>query len=318
MTASRGMTATLGLARLLVCPACRAPLVEDTETVRRCPVERARYVREAGIWRMLAPSVSDDVASFLRHYREVRRREGWGSSEGAYYRALPFKDTTSRHQDIWNIRALTYRLFLRKVMGPAESEKPGLRILDLGAGNCWLSDRLARRGHEVAAVDINDDPTDGLGAHVHYDSARRFDPVQASFDRLPWPAGAADLAVYNGSFHYSSDYGGTLQEAVRVLAPGGRVVIVDSPLYRRAAAGEVMLRERTEVFGVAYGLDAEGGSHEGFLTPARLDEVGRAVGLSWSAWYPFAGLRGALRPLKNRILRRREQARFPVIVGVSA
>jgi predicted RNA methylase len=43
-----------------------------------------------------------------------------------------------------------------------------LRIADLGAGNCWLSYRLALRGHLPIAIDIQGDPLDGLGAGLHY------------------------------------------------------------------------------------------------------------------------------------------------------
>ena len=189
------------------------------------------------------------------------------------------------------------------------------RILDLGAGNGWLSYRLARRGHGVAAVDLNDDPQDGLGAHVHYDREAPFAVIQASFDRLPWPDDVIDLAIYNGSLHYSTDYCATLREALRVLAPGGRVVILDSPFYRHTKSGEAMVRERKDVFRADYGCDTGGVANEGFLTPARLDDLTRDLGISWRLLHPHYGLRWALRPVKNWAMGRREQARFPVVIG---
>ena len=39
-----------------------------------------------------------------------------------------------------------------------------IRVLDVGAGNSWLSHRLASFGHQVVAVDRLDDELDGLGA----------------------------------------------------------------------------------------------------------------------------------------------------------
>ena len=236
----------MSLVQLLVCPSCRAALVEQSEGVLSCPVEETAYVRQSGIWRLADATGGSEAARFLACYQAVRRNEGWGASDDGYYRALPFADATDRHAAIWNIRATTYRLFIRAIMRPIEAAGAEQRVFDLGAGNGWLSYRLARRGHEVAAVDLNDDPADGLGAHVHYDPEAPFERVQASFDDLPWGDNVVDMAIYNGSFHYSRNYTATLREALRVLVPGGRVVILDSPFYRVRESGKAMVREREE------------------------------------------------------------------------
>jgi SAM-dependent methyltransferase len=284
------------------------------EGVSRCPEDGHTYRRERGIWRLLHEPDAPGAAKFLARYQAVRQNEGWGAEDGGYYRALPFEDRSGRHRSIWRIRALTYRLFERKVLQPLEAARQDMRVLDLGAGNGWLSHRLAGRGHEVAAVDLNLDPRDGLGAHVHYPPEASFAAIEASFDHLPWPDQTADLAIFNGSLHYSTHYGTSVREALRVLAPGGQLAILDSPFYRRDESGEAMLRERAEAFRSEYGGDA-GTANEGFLTPARLDELGQDLGITWQVLYPYGGVRAALRPLRNRILGRREQARFPVVVG---
>src|SRR5215471_5715704 len=114
------------------------------------------------------------LAQFVREYRTVRRAEGWGSHDPAYYRALPYRDLTGRFSQIWRIRARSYDVFVRNVLDPLErkTEKP-LSILDLGAGSGWLSHRLAQRGHRVAAIDLLDDILDGLGALRLYSRAVR-------------------------------------------------------------------------------------------------------------------------------------------------
>lgn len=312
------MSGDMELVQLLVCPSCRTPLVEETDGILRCPDEGTTYTREAGVWRLLDDSRGSDATRFLAHYQAVRRREGWGADDDGYYRALPFEDRTGRHPAIWYIRATTYRVFARKVMQPIETVRGRQRILDLGAGNSWLSYRLARRGHEVAAVDLNDDPQDGLGAHVHYDREAPFAVIQASFDQLPWPDEVIDLAIYNGSLHYSTDYCATLREALRVLAPGGRVVILDSPFYRHRKSGEAMVREREDVFRDDCGGDTGGMGNEGFLTLARLDGLEQDLGISWRVLHPYYGLRWALQPVKNWIMGRREPARFCVVIGSSS
>ena len=84
----------------------------------------------------------------MRDYESIRRAEGRGSDDPAYYRALPFEDLTDRFRSDWQIRATSFRALVRHVLEPAEARQRGpLRVLDLGAGSGWLSNRLAQRGH---------------------------------------------------------------------------------------------------------------------------------------------------------------------------
>ena len=182
-------------------------------------------------------------------------------------------------------------------------------ILDLGAGNGWLSYRLAQRHHTVATVDLLDDQLDGLAAHVHYDAG--FTPIQAEFDRLPLAGQQADLVIFNASFHYSTDYVATLREALRVLRLDGATVIMDSPLYHDASSGARMVQEREARFQELYGFAGNALPGENYLTYARLDELATALGLRWRKVTPFYGWRWALRPWKARLLRRPRAGALP-------
>src|SRR5260370_4666872 len=84
---------------------------------------------------------------FLDDYGRIRSAEGRGSGESDYYRALPFADVTGRNSGQWKIRARTFRYFVHRVLCGRH-----LQMLDLGAGNCWLSYRLAELGHRPVAV----------------------------------------------------------------------------------------------------------------------------------------------------------------------
>ena len=121
---------------------------------------------------------------FLDDYIKIRHAEGRGSQDSAYYLALPYRDITGRLQDQWTIRAKSYRYLERRVLPPIEKQfgRP-LRIADLGAGNCWLSYRLALRGHRPIAIDILGDPLDGLAAGRHYQAAHRLPARQRGVRR---------------------------------------------------------------------------------------------------------------------------------------
>jgi HemK-related putative methylase len=214
----------------------------------------------------------------------------------------------------WKIRARSYETLIERIVEPMELRAGrSLAILDLGAGNGWLANRLAEREHRVAAVDLRVDPFDGLGAYIHYQNG--FVPVQAEYDRLPFAGAQFDLVIFNASLHYSADYQITLQEALRVLGSDGHLVIIDSPVYRDPESGRAMVREREASFLERFGFPSNQLPAENFLTHARLRELAGALGLQWRLHEPFYGFAWALRPWRAKLRRRREPARFYVIDG---
>jgi SAM-dependent methyltransferase len=290
------------------CPNCRA-LLDTSQDAARCSACAATFTREAGIWRFLSEERSAAFAQFEHEYHTVRRAEGWGSDDASYYRSLPWRDASGRFADLWRVRATSFRTFVQHVLPHQRS----LRILDVGAGNGWLAYQLARRGHAVAAIDFQVDPRDGLGAWRHYDVT--FTPIQAEFDVLPLAADQADVVVFNGSLHYSTNCETTLREALRVLRPNGAVAILDSPVYAASRSGMAMVNERQAGFQRVYGFASDALPHEHFLTYVRLAELSQPLGVRWRVIKPFRGWRWALRPYWARLRGRRAPAEFPVIIG---
>jgi SAM-dependent methyltransferase len=242
-----------------------------------------------------------DRRLFLEQYGRIRAAEGRGSSSEAYYRALPFVDSPQ-----WKIRAATFRYFLRHIL-PAQPS----RILDLGAGNAWLSNRLAERGHAPVAVDIFRDSRDGLDATRHY--ATSFPRIEAEFDHLPFASAQFDIAIFNASLHYSADYARTLAEARRCLRPGGRIVILDSPVYKLRVHGEAMRSERQQLFEHQYGFRSEALHSVEFLDEPMLAGLATGLELTWTIYRPWYGLRWHLRPLMARLKGRRPPSRFWIL-----
>ncbi len=297
---------------LYACPSCGIPLQSVTADEWRCPAEGLSYRRIDGIWRFLTPPALARYAQFMAEYELVRRSEGRGSPDPAFYCALPFRDLTGRFTRDWQIRAASYRALVRKVVEPLERRLHNpLKAADLGAGNGWLSYRLAQRGHQSAAVDLLTNPLDGLGAWVHYDAG--FVPVQAEFDRLPFQSEQMDLVVFNASLHYSTGYPATLAEAWRLVRPGGALVILDSPIYHRSTSGEQMVREREAHFRETVGFPSNALPSENFLTYDRLGALGQTLGIRWQMDTPAYGLTWMLRPWKARLKGAREPATFALV-----
>ena len=253
---------------------------------------------------------------FLDDYIKIRHAEGRGSQDSAYYLALPYRDITGRLQDQWTIRAKSYRYLECRVLPLIEKQfaRP-LRIADLGAGNCWLSHRLALRGHQPIAIDILGDPLDGLAAGRHYQQHTAFPRVNAEFDDLPLAAGSLDVAIYNASIHYSTDYRRTLTEIRRCLVP--RRLLSDCRFARLPTprAREMMVRERHQQFQKTYGFASDTLQSIEYFDTEMLAELGRDLGILWKVYRPWYGWQWALRPWKARWRGKRPPSNFWILAG---
>lgn len=290
------------------CPRCHLSLTQLSPDALHCDSDNLTFVRVEGVWRFLLPERESLYARFIREYEAVRRFEGRGSADAAYYRTLPYHPSPD-----WRIRAKSFDAFV-EILKAFEKPSEPLRILDLGAGNGWLSNRLALCGHDVTAVDLTVNDFDGLGCQRFYES--RFVSAQAEFDYLPISGGSVDMVLFNASLHYSVNYKTTLTESLRVLKDSGLLVILDTPVYRDPKSGEQMVREREAQFIKQVGFASNELPSENYLTYARLGSLARELGIAWKLITPFYGLRWMLRPLIAKLLRRREPAKFHVIVGV--
>jgi SAM-dependent methyltransferase len=296
------------------CPICRTPLNLYAENAFRCPQDGTEFPRVDNIWRFLRPDREKHFKQFIHEYETIRREEGRCSDDPDYYRSLPYPDDSWPRSEEWSIRAKSFEALTREVIEPMEKlYGQSLKILDLGAGNGWLSNCLAIREHEVAAVDLITNSYDGLGAHRYYENA--YLPIQSEFNRLPFDGSQFNLAIFNASFHYAERYEETLEEVLRILSPESKVVILDTPVYQDAASGTLMVREREETFKRLYGFPSNAIQSENYLTYQRLKQLAYDLDLNWKMVRPFYGWRWELRPLKARLLGNREPAKFVLVVG---
>lgn len=308
---------------LLRCPRCASPLgpVSQTVTPFETSIEcvRCSFVlnHQRGIWLALSPERQEYYQRFLVEYQIVRAAEGRGSPNAAYYIALPFRDISGKNQSQWNIRAQTYRYIEREILPEMSQTHSGLDILDLGAGNGWLSYRLALVGHRPVAVDLLINDTDGLGAASHYlqKLERLFPRFQAELDSLPFENAQFDCVIFNASFHYSENYSKTLAEAIRCLRKDGAIVIADTPWYSKEESGRQMLRERRSLFQQQFGFPSDALSSREYLTDRRLRELEKLFGIRWQIHHPSYGLRWAMRPVLARLNGKREPSSFRIYVA---
>jgi ArsR family transcriptional regulator len=104
---------------------------------------------------------------------------------------------------------------------------PALDVVDIGCGEGYLTVEVARWARRVIAVDR---APAVLARAKALAGRRRADNItfkRGEIDRLPLDAGSVDLALLSQALHHSADPARTLAEAVRVVRPGGRILILD-------------------------------------------------------------------------------------------
>ncbi|HUL50568.1 MAG TPA: class I SAM-dependent methyltransferase [Gemmatimonadales bacterium] len=254
-------------------------------------------------------------ARFRAAYAEHRRAEGRGSGGAAELLALPYLRSGPFARQ-WAVRARSYEAFIRLVVSPAIARvapRP-LAVLDLGAGNGWLSYRLSRLGCRAVALDWRSDAVDGLGAARGYgsESGAPFTSVVASFDAIP-TGRRFDVAVFNAAIHYAVSLDQVIAAATRVVVSGGQLVILDSPFYERDADGARMVEAKHARALREWGPDAPDLVNLPaieYLTRERLDRASRRLGLSWRRHRVRYPLWYRLRPLVAALKRERRPSRF--------
>ena len=103
-------------------------------------------------------------------------------------------------------------------------------MADLGAGTGYFSMRLARavgRSGTVYAVETEPALVEHLRTRAEREQSDNLVPVLASFDNPRLPHGGIDLLLIVDTFHHIDDRLSYFTEARALLAPGGRVAILD-------------------------------------------------------------------------------------------
>jgi ubiquinone/menaquinone biosynthesis C-methylase UbiE len=106
--------------------------------------------------------------------------------------------------------------------------EPAARMLDLGCGGGHVSYRLAPHVAEVTAVDVSEPMVELVARTARERGLAKVSTLRAPAEGLPFGAARFDLIVSRFSAHHWRDLDAGLREAARVLAPGGRVLLVDS------------------------------------------------------------------------------------------
>ncbi|MBL9201335.1 MAG: ArsR family transcriptional regulator [Opitutaceae bacterium] len=104
---------------------------------------------------------------------------------------------------------------------------PAIDIADLGAGEGLLSQLLAHRARQVWCID-NSPRMVEVGAEL----ARKNDLANLTYklgdiEAVPLPPQSVDLAILSQALHHARHPQAAVDEAFRILRPGGQLVVLD-------------------------------------------------------------------------------------------
>lgn len=112
------------------------------------------------------------------------------------------------------------------------------RVLDIGTGTGRLLELLAPRVAAGLGIDASRAMLALARARLARADLAHLAVRQADMYRLPLPDRGYDLVLLQMVLHYADDPRSVLAEAARVLAPGGRLVVVDLAAHGRADLSE--------------------------------------------------------------------------------
>jgi len=104
---------------------------------------------------------------------------------------------------------------------------PPMVIADLGAGEGTFSQLLALRAKQVIAIDNSEKMVEFGGKLARTHGLRNLEYRLGDLESVPIESGVVDVAFFSQSLHHALHPEKAIEEAFRIVKPGGRIAILD-------------------------------------------------------------------------------------------
>ena len=104
---------------------------------------------------------------------------------------------------------------------------PPLEVADLGCGEGYLTVETARWAKHVTAVDRASGVLARAKALAERKKLSNISWKKGELEKLPIETGTIDVALLSQALHHAAEPSKALEEAARILKPGGRLLILD-------------------------------------------------------------------------------------------
>jgi ubiquinone/menaquinone biosynthesis C-methylase UbiE len=224
---SSALPVDVDLTSVLACPSCRGTLTRS-EAAFRCSTCARDYAIEAGVPQFDPPAPAMSGPAFETAAREERRDywdKGW---EARYARDHAHLARLTTAAD-WRayLEAESVRLRAVRHISCLEAGRDvvaGKVVLDIGCGGGISSALFGYFGARYLGVDHSPHAAAYARRHLEAVAGEGFS-VQGNAERLPFRDSSIDVVYSNGVLHHTPHLATAMDEAYRVLKPGGRAVI---------------------------------------------------------------------------------------------
>lgn len=227
----------------LLCPNCRQSFTLETAALPAsgsvtCPTGHS-FVIADGVLELLDDDLARRLQAFLEPFTALRAADEKRLLDPRIYPSLPDAPEVRNNHE-WRLRSYDLDVVSRLL-----ADRPNQRVLDLGAWNGWLSNRLAQLGHRVTAIDYFVDEYDGLRARKFY--ATDWLPIQMNLEDLDVLDQQFDVVIANRCVQFYADPPAYAEAVKQKVAPGGALLITGLAFMRdpsQRIAGLAALRQQ--------------------------------------------------------------------------
>ncbi len=111
--------------------------------------------------------------------------------------------------------------------------RPLGRLVDVGTGTGRMLELCGRSADHALGIDRSPEMLRLARAKLTEAGLGPVDLRQGDMYALPLPSGSADTVILHQVLHYAQQPAGAVAEAARLLAPGGRLLVVDFAAHER-------------------------------------------------------------------------------------
>ena len=193
--------------------------------------------RKEGSWVFLSVGESARVAplfALLDRWTESYGEDPWTVADAARLAAVRADRAAAavryfaRHAADWDeLRSLHVgEAEVEAAIARALADRRVGRLVDIGTGTGRMIELFGREAEQALGIDRSPDMLRVARAKLA-EAGLEAELRQGDMYALPLPSGSADTVIIHQVLHYAQQPAAAVSEAARLLAPGGRLLIVD-------------------------------------------------------------------------------------------
>lgn len=200
--------------------------------------------RKEGSWVFLSLADAarvDPLFAMLDRWAELDGEDPWTLADAARLaavradRAAAAERYFAQHANHWDeIRSLHIaESEVEAAIGRALSGRPVGRLVDVGTGTGRMISLFGREAQHALGVDRSPEMLRLARVKLAEAGLAAAELRQGDMYALPLPAGSADTVILHQVLHFAQQPAAAVAEAARLLAPGGRLLVVDFAAHER-------------------------------------------------------------------------------------